>query len=124
LVLVRLPVQAANRLDVPFPLSGSMSLPFRNKIRADALLLLERDGRFTGGDKAAGLPDHDDDHGQAEEQHTILDGVEARTEDLREEAEITESLGSADHHDGSDDNADLRGQSAKYNDGQDDCGSQ
>ncbi len=82
--------------------------------------LLERDRGRARADDAARPPDHDPDHGDAEQQHAIERGIEPFAEDALAGLGMAQRLEAADHDDGRDGDAELAAHAAEHDDGKDD----
>ena len=70
------------------------------------------------GDEAARLPDHQQHHAEAEQQHAILRRLEIGAEHLLEPVELAQDLGAADHGEGGDGDADLAAHAPQHDDRQ------
>src|SRR5207237_5057018 len=97
------------------------SVAFLHERAQDGAALLEKSGGLARADQAARLPDHDQHHGEAEDQHAVLGRIEIIAEDVFEEIELAHDLGAADHRDRRDRDADLAAHAAEHHDREDRC---
>src|ERR1700733_16192760 len=91
-------------------------MSFLDQIGGDDLSLLEKYRWLARRNQSTRPPDHDQHHGEAEQQHTVLGGVEGRPENVLEEIKLAQEFGAADHQDGGDGDADLAAHTAEYDD--------
>src|SRR5215210_4994293 len=82
--------------------SPPSSVTFLHVCAEDGAAFLVERGGLARADEAARFPDHDQHHAEAEDQHAVLGRVEVIAEDVFQEIELAHDLGPADHHHGSD----------------------
>src|SRR6476469_10050901 len=81
----------------------------------------QSDRRHAPGDDAAGPPNHDRHHGDAEQQHAIERGIEVRTENEPQTLRVAHRLEAAHQNDGGKRYPDLAAKTAEHNDGENRC---
>src|SRR5579885_741140 len=84
-----------------------LAMAFLHEVAGNSLALLEHDRGVARRNQPARPPDHDQHHGEAEQQHAVLGRVEGGAENPFQEIELAHDLGAADHGDGGDGDADL-----------------
>jgi hypothetical protein len=89
------------------------------QVGGDRLALLQENRRLAGGDQPARLPDHDENHCQAEQQHAVADRFEVIAENLLEEIQLAHDFGAAHQQNRGNGDPDLAAHAAKYDDRQD-----
>ena len=97
-------------------------MTFLGKAARDGLAFLEEGRRLSAADEAARLEQHDDDHGEAEEDHAVQFRREVGAEDMLEELHFAQRFRAADHDDRRNRNTRQRTHAAENDDGEDDRG--
>src|SRR3989304_5112608 len=81
-----------------------------------------REGGGGGADDPARAPDHDPDHGDAEQEHAVERGIESLAENALQAFGMAKRLEAPDHDDRRDRHAKLASHAAQNHDGEDDGG--
>src|SRR5579862_4942120 len=96
-----------------------LTMAFFDQVGGNTLTLLQKHRRLAARDKSSRPPYHDQYHGEAEDEHAILGGIEGRAENPFKEIEFAHDFGAADHDDRRYGDADLAAHAAQYHDRQD-----
>src|ERR1051325_8782000 len=71
------------------------AMTLAHEVGGDRLALFQERGGRARGNETAWPPDHDQHHGEAEQQHPVLRRIEGRAEDGFKEIELAHDLGAA-----------------------------
>src|ERR1700733_831778 len=96
-------------------------MPFLDQIGGNDLSFLKKYRWLARRNQSARTPDHDEHHGKAEQQHSVLGRIEGGPENLLEEIKLTQEFGAANHQDGGNGDADLAAHTAEDHDAEDGC---